>query len=732
MMGWGGAGVALAACDQPSYVTLEEGKEEVVSYLQPEEYVIPGVGVYYASTCTACAASCGVHGRVREGRVLKLEGNPKSPINNGRLCQMGQAALQAHYNPDRLYKPLMRKGGSLQEVSWEEAMQAINQKVGASAVTPGEKIAWFTDTVSGHQAVLIDAYLAAVGARSHYVYATINNAVSRAVGLEMLGEAQPAYDISKAKTILSFGADLLGASASPVHFAVEYAKFRTAMPRGVLIQIEPSMSLTGANADLWQPVRPGTEVALALGIAHELVVKHGLSTQGVPETLLSTMREFTAEKVAQVTGAAPERVAQIARVLKERSPSLVLSGASAEAQTNGYQMAAAAMMLNILLGNVGQTIVSRGTTPFPQLEAKVGSSKALMDFAAAADKSAYEVAFFYNTNPVYAAPKTLALEEKLKKIPFKIALTHFRDETAMQADVVLPLASAMEDWATHVAPYQPPGKRVISIQQPLMEPLQATTKGFGDIMLALLKARNPQEYSGFTDYYAYLKSAFAALPAVHKQGATNEESFWNQMLQEGVLTIAAGPGALAPKMIDFGPITLPTTPPAGGYRLAPAARLALWDGRHANLPWLQEAPDQITKVVWSTPVEMHPQTASALGVVEGDFVKVTAPGGVVEGQVYIYRGIHPSVIAVAMGRGHEEYGRYAKGQTGNSLKLLDLTQEAKTGELALYGTTVNVTKTDRREVLVKLMGNETQLGRKMVRTVRAEEFERTEGSKNVA
>ena len=85
-MGWGSAGAALTGCDLPSTVTLEEGKEEVVSYLMPEEYVIPGVGVWYASTCTQCSAGCAIHGRVREGRVLKLEGNPDASLNNGKLC----------------------------------------------------------------------------------------------------------------------------------------------------------------------------------------------------------------------------------------------------------------------------------------------------------------------------------------------------------------------------------------------------------------------------------------------------------------------------------------------------------------------------------------------------------------------------------------------------------------------------------------------------------------------
>src|SRR3972149_9911314 len=87
IMGLSGVWTALAGCDVPTSQTLEEGKEEVVSYLSPEEYVIPGVGVWYASTCQQCPAGCGLHGRVREGRTLKLEGNPDSAINTGQMCQ---------------------------------------------------------------------------------------------------------------------------------------------------------------------------------------------------------------------------------------------------------------------------------------------------------------------------------------------------------------------------------------------------------------------------------------------------------------------------------------------------------------------------------------------------------------------------------------------------------------------------------------------------------------------
>ncbi len=722
ILGWSGVGVAVAGCDRPTTVTLEEGKEEVVAYLQPEEYVIPGVGVWFASTCQQCAAGCGVHGRVREGRVLKMEGNPDSSINYGKLCQMGQAGLQGHYNPDRIKKPLLRKGGSLTEVTWEEALGALEQKVGAASGLAGDRFAWFTGTVSGHQSVLLSAHLAALGSQHHFVHEVINNAVGRAVNLDMLGEAMPRYRLDEAKVILSFGSDFLGAGISPVYFSTAYAKFRTGSPRGVLIQVEPKMTLTGGNADLWVPIRPGTEGAFALGIANQLL-KQGVDAAGVPENIRALIASHDAEKVASITGSSADRLARIATLLKERSPSLVLAGASVEGHAHGYSAAAAVMMLNMLLGNVGKTIVAGGSSPFPQMEAKMGGTRDLIAFADAADKKNLDVVFFYGANPVYTAPSHLGLTEKLKNIPFKVAFSNFPDETALSADLVLPVLSPYEDWGTHMGIYQPEQK-VVSIQQPLMEPLYPN-KGFGDLLLAFLKMRKVKEYESFTDYYSYLKNAFTALPATVKGGALTNDEFWGKTLQKGLLEVPTVVGTLKPRLVE---INLPEYKEDAQrpFHLVPSGRLGLWDGRHANLPWLQEAPDQISKIVWTSWAEIHPATAARLGVEQGDFLRITSDQGALEAQVYIHKGIHIDAIAVPMGQGHEEYGRYAKGRGVNPLKIISPGADARTGELALYGTRVTAAAAGRREFLVKLSSNETQLGRKMVATVTADVFNRAE------
>ncbi|MBL6931632.1 MAG: molybdopterin-dependent oxidoreductase [Rhodospirillales bacterium] len=730
VMGVSGVAATVAGCDMPSYITSEEGAEEVIPYLSPEEYVIPGVGVWYASTCLQCPAGCGIRGRVREGRVLKLEGNPTMSLNSGKLCQMGQSALQSHYNPDRLTTPLMRKDGALAEATWEDALALMEEKTGPSSGISGHRFAWYTGSVSGHQNVLLKAHLEAMGSSNHFVHEVINTRVWQAVCKEMLGQSMPTLRIDKAGLVLSFGADFLGTWMSPIQFSAQYAAFRSGDERGMLIQAEPSMSLTGANADLWVAVRPGTEGIMALGLANVLIHKERMDASVLPPETQELIARYNVSITSRITGIAGDRLIRIARHLKNRSPSLVLAGGPAAGHTTGFEAVQAAMMLNILLGNVGETIEANADFAFPQLAALGGGTTDLNRFAHAAGSGQLDALFFDGSNPLFGAPDHMNLNEKFDAIPFKVAFSTFMDETTARADVVLPIASAIEDWGTHVAAYQNE-QHEIAFQQPLMEPIHPLTRSFGDLLLALNAMRSPGTYDEIDDYYGYLQSALGAIPGVLKGEDAAEDDpldiqLWNQILQDGRLEVPAET-SLFTTSVSIKDITSPPTDEAFPYYLVPTPRSSLYDGRHANLPWLQEAPDQISKVVWTSWAEIHPVTASKLGLEEGDLIRITSASGVLEVPVYIFKGIHTDVVCVPMGQGHTEYGRYAKGRGVNPLKILDPGEDTRTGELALYGTRVGLAAAGRAGRMVKMGNTESQHGRKIVATITAEQQRRNEG-----
>ncbi len=723
-LGLGGT-ATLVGCDLPTTVTLEEGKEDVVSYLLPEEYAIPGIAVWYASTCTQCTAGCGIHGRVREGRVLKIEGNPEAPINVGKTCQMGQAGLQGHYNPDRITAPMVREGGRLVPTTWEKAQALLSEKVGAKSTLNADRVAWFTGTLSGHQRALVNNHLDAVGSKLHFAHEVVNANVWQAVSRDMLDDPMPRIRLDKAKLILSFGADFLATWVSPVHFAGQYSKFRTAADRGALIQVESKMSMTGGSADLWVAIRPGTEGALALGLANYLVA-NGVNAAALTAEVRDKIAAYDVQKVAGITGIATAQIERIGKALKARSPSVVLAGASVEGQAQGYESVAAIMLLNVLLGNIGTTIEPSGKFPFPQLEAKSGGTGDLLAFTKAVEQKQLDVVFFYGANPLYSAPAALKLDEQINNIPFKVVLAQFPDETAMHADLVLPVSSYLEDWGTHVAAYQPEQNQM-GVQQPLMQKLYGDTRGFGDVVVSLLALRNTAQWGAFTDSYGYLKNVFATMKAGVGAGALSNDEFWNNSLQTGMVKVDAPARKHTLKPVV--PNVATNAPDAGfPYYLVPSPRMGLFDGRHANLPWLQESPDQIAKVVWDSWAEIHPSTADKLGIAHGDVIKVESEHGALEVKAYLIKGIHPDAISIPLGQGHTEYGRYAKNRGVNPLKILKRITDAKTGELAMYATRVKVSKTGKQDVIIRLGHSDTQHGRRLARTVSVDVLKRTKGA----
>jgi molybdopterin-containing oxidoreductase family iron-sulfur binding subunit len=211
-----------------------EPTEKLIPYVVPPEGQTPGIATYYASTCRECAAGCGLHVKVREGRALKLEGNPESPINRGRLCARGQAALQGLYNPDRLTGPMQRNAsGQLVATTWDDAIATLRAKV-AEARDRG--LVFVTGLESGSFGDLVDEWTREAGGR-HVVCEPFGFEALREGNRLAFGDASvPAYDFAAAKFFLSFGADFMETWLSPVGFQQSFTRahaFESGKPSGM-------------------------------------------------------------------------------------------------------------------------------------------------------------------------------------------------------------------------------------------------------------------------------------------------------------------------------------------------------------------------------------------------------------------------------------------------------------------------------------------------------------------
>jgi molybdopterin-containing oxidoreductase family iron-sulfur binding subunit len=222
----------------------------------------------------------------------------------------------------------------------------------------------------------------------------------------------------------------------------------------------------------------------------------------------------------------------------------------------------------------------------------------------------------------------------------------------------------------------------------------------------------------------YLKERWSE---IYARGANIEgdtfESFWTTVLQAGVWgekTRKASNNFVPDKRV-IEKIAVAAPEFAGDsdaypFLLHPYVSNSLRDGRGANLPWLQELPDPMTGVVYGSWVELHPSTANKLGLDEGDLVEVESPQGKIAAPVLIYPAIRPDVIAMPIGQGHAEYGRYARNRGANPMQILAPVMDSETGSLASSATRVKLRATGRRAQLVKSGGESRELGRDIVQT----------------
>jgi molybdopterin-containing oxidoreductase family iron-sulfur binding subunit len=677
----GGGALALSGCSTSNV-------EKLVPYLVQSEDQVPGVATWYASTCTECSAGCGVHVRAREGRAVKLEGNPEHPVNKGKLCSRGQAALQGLYNPGRIQGPMARTaGGTFQTITWDEAIAQLAAKVG------GGKVAVISGAGRGTFSDLLAEWTGALGGRL-VRWEPFDHEPLRAANRQVFGvDTLPSHDFAKAKYIVSFGADFLDTWLAPVENQRGFAESHGFAGGDVakFVHAGPRMDLTGLNADEWLSVPPGTEAALALAMASVVSAERG--SEG---SLGAALASYTPAAVSKETGIPAERIERIAREFAAASPSLAVAGGIGAQHAGATELCAAVNILNYVAGNVGQTVNFAGD---------LGSGDgyaALAELAAAMGGGQVGVLLVHDANPVYALPRSSGFADKLGKVPFKVSTSMCLDETASLCDLLLPQHHALERWDDAA-----PRAGVQGLMQPVMEPV-FNTMAAGDVLLKVSqKAGGALAKFNAPSYQAYLRARWDALAG--QQGEKDTESFWRSALGRGGL-YRAPPPARAVSLAAGATATYarPAFEGKGDYVLAAYPHSLLHDGRGANKPWLLENADPVSKITWHSWVEVSPETAAKLDVRDGEILRLTTGHGALELPAYVYPGLHPDVVAVPLGLGHTAYGAFAQGRGANALDLLG----APKGDFLPYvSTRVVVEKTGGYRQLASVAGVPRQLGR---------------------
>jgi anaerobic selenocysteine-containing dehydrogenase len=657
--------------------------------------------------CRQCSAACGIQVRVVDGDAKKIEGLEAHPVNRGGVCALGHSLLQELYNPDRLLQAQRRTGeGQFEAIAWDDAVTAVVQAIGA--VAP-DRIAIVASDRTGLQGALWRRFAAAIGAPAPAFLEAPELEVERAAARIALGATDmPYFDLARTEYVLSIGAPMLDRWRSPVHYTRAFADMRRARAtrRGKLVQAEARMSLTAANADEWLPIRPGTEGILARAIAGHILAQGAVGAVAAQRyRVLFPAAAPSLEEAAAACDVRVDRIQRIAEELAAAESAVVVAGGSAGAHTNGLFNVTAALGLNLLLENLGQPggvfapasfALSQGVapagaagtaeTPLAQVAARLRGEGAPVDLLIVSE-----------ADLLHAAPAGWGLAAALGSVGTVIALSSFLDDTALQADLILPVATELERFEAG-EPTTSVGVPALGLAAAVVEPL-GDGRHPSDALLAVARSLGDPIAGQFAwaSFEALVRERIGAELARLPGGAgAQANAYITAALERGGIFGEGQPTAAPPGPAAAAPA--PTEASFEGaateyeFQLVPFESLKFGRGRGANRPWLQEHSDPMSTVMWNAWVELSPADAERLGIHDGDRLSLQSPAGSVEAHAVIDPAVRPGVVAMPMGHGHTNYGRYAEGRGANVLALVGASQVDGTSAPAWAATRVRLTR----------------------------------------
>jgi MoCo/4Fe-4S cofactor protein with predicted Tat translocation signal len=611
-LGFGVSAVTLAACQKvPVHKSLP--------YLIKPEEIVPGVANYYASTYEGQAILV----KTREGRPIKIEGNPKDLLTKGGASAQAQASVLDLYDVNRLKNPL--KGGS--DASWTDIDDFILRAL-IDIKAAGKKIRIVSSTVSSPSTLAVIAdFVTAYPAAKHINHDAVSYTGIIQGNQNSFGKAVlPHYSFDKADIIVSFGADFLGTWISPEEFTTQYVQNRNnkslqSKKMSRHIQFETGMSLTGSNADVRIPIKPSEE-----GIAL-IALYNAITGATLPGT--KKLNNNVAEKAIAIV--AKELTAAKGKVL-------VVAG------SNDVATQVLVNAINSLLGSYGTTIDL--DNPSRQY---AGNDAEFAEFVNDMNRGEVAAVFFLNANPVYDYFNSKDVAAGLKKVGLKVSFADFSDETASLCDIIAPDHHYLESWGDDSAL-----EGYYTILQPTINPVYDSRQAETSLLV--------WSDNAVKEYYNYVRNTWDK--TLLAKGGLSGQKGWETLLQTGFVKEAGKSAgsytfthdlvAAAQTILDHSNLLA-----AGKMELQVFQSVAMRDGKRANNPWLQELPDPVSKVTWDNFAATAPADMKKNGWVDGDVIKVDANGYSVSLPVLSQPGQAQGTISIAVG-----YGRTAVGPVG--------------------------------------------------------------------
>ena len=696
-----------------------EPARKLIPYVIPPEDIVPGEATWYATICRECPAGCGMLAKNRDGRIIKVEGNPLHPVNEGKLCPRGQASVQGLYNPDRYRGPLQKsQDGRFESISWEVAEKRLVEKL-MEAKKKGRRgsIVFLSELVTGTKRELIQRWLDALGSTrcilyEPYAYEALRRANQVVFGMDGL----PTYYIDQADFLLSFGANFLETWLSNVQYARQFASFHAPGEKGknFFIYVGPRLSMTAANADHWIAVSPEHQSLVAVGILH-LLLAGGYRFPLPPEekaALERKIKDANPEMIENRAGVKKALLQEVVRKFAESRRPLVLAEGLSCADPRATETAIAANALCAISRGIQETIDFSD----PSALGEVVRAEKMKELTQRMLEGEVDLLLIDRANPLFHLPPAWEFQKALEKVPWVVSFSSFPDETGELAHLILPTHTFLESWGDYS-----PRKSVEGLLQPVMGPM-FDTRHLGDILISTGKKIAAENKFPWKNFYQMLRESWA-----RKEG-DSPETFWQESLQKGGVWIArrkepSKPLSYSFRETFFSPASASEEKKEKGFSFVTYPTIQFFDGRTANRPFLQELPDPMTNITWGGWAEINMAVARKLGISKGDVLTLRSPHGTLQTPAYPSPGIPEGTLAMPIGQGHAAYGRFAHSQSGNAVQLISPDIDRESGGIIRSLPGVTIEKLGRSIPLANTDGSLYQHGRNLAQAMSWQQYE---------
>ena len=618
---------------------------EIIPYTNRPTEVLPGKANYYASTCTGCSQGCGILVKTREGRPIKIDGNPDHPVNKGKICNIGQASILNLYDPERINEPMKNKN----EISWEDADREI-KLILDSAAKSGKEIALITDSInSPTEKKLLNEFIQSYPNVKIYSYNLISdknriNAWKRSSGTADL----PSVKWEEADLIVSLESDFLGREGNWIENARRFSERRDIMKNdnfNRLYVVEGGLSLTGMNADYRLKLRPDFQLEFVKFLNGAISGNGSASTENFAQ-------EYSLDK---------NKLDHLVKDLRAKNGKTIVYAGN----TLPEEVHSAVNELNKTLGaekfyDFENKISGSQLSSFDEFKGLLSSMK----------NKKVGVVIHYDSNPVFQLPVDFAYADALKNVENVISITELENESSALSSYVLPLNNYLESWGDHQV-----RNNFISYQQPVISPLY-NTRQREEIILNWMNGKQSDDA-----YHKYLLKNYEDEIISGQSNSTDSKRLWMTALHDGIVKLqnpknylssnsggsidgAFGGSAKSSKKIN-----------ADAYILHLQQSYFIGDGRFANNGWLQELPHPVSKITWDNYAALSPATAKELKVNNYDLIEVTVNETKMELPVFIQAGMADKLIVTELGYGREVCGDVGLGVGFNVNKFISSKNE---------------------------------------------------------